>query len=83
MTGRRKWTATQMDRPPHRRFRTTDHGHLKMDGHGRRTETDRSPNERIRTTDHENIKMRTEVDGWTDGRNSVRGYLTWTIYHMK
>ena len=50
-----------------------------MDGGGRRTKTDRSPNERIRTTDHENIKMWTEVDGWTDGRKSVRGGLIQTI----
>ena len=54
MTGGRKWTAGRMDRPPHGRFWTTDHGHfLWTDKGGRRT--------------IKSIKMRPEVDGWTDG----------------
>ena len=58
-----------IDRPPHGRIQTTDHGHLlKMDGGGRRTNTDRPPHGRIRTKDHlkfENVDGGGQLNRWT------------------
>ena len=41
MIGGRQWTAGRLDRPPHGRYRTTNHSHqLKTGGGGRRTKID-------------------------------------------
>ena len=61
-----------MDRPPDGRVWTTDRDYLKMDG--RRIRTVHLMDGFGRRT-IKNLKMRMEVDGWTDGRKSVRGGL--------